>query len=122
MQANPDARVPFPANSYYDDPMFEECYQVTCYKTWGLSFVNSAYVFIYGAGLYSFFNNYDSSCLLVNGCQEHMVRSLKSQAIYVYALNTIGATDMVEVDDVALVAALPNGNWFAYTVSIFQYP
>lgn len=122
MQANPDARVPFPVNPAYEDPTFSECYQVTCYKTYGLRIINSAYVLIYGAGLYSFFNNYDSSCLLTNNCQEHMVATIQSEAVYIYALNTIGTTNMVEVDNVALVPALPNGNWFCNTVAIFKYP
>ncbi|KAF2099288.1 family 55 glycoside hydrolase [Rhizodiscina lignyota] len=122
MQSNPNALVPYAPRSDYYDPTFSECFQQTCYKTFGLRIYNSAYILIFGAGLYSFFNNYDSACLLTSNCQEHMVSLEKSEAIYIYNLNTIAATDMVEVDKVALVPNIPNANWFCHTVSIFEFP
>lgn len=114
--------MPFVPQGSWNDPGFEECYSQTCFKTYGLRIFQSSYVLVYGAGLYSFFNNYDSACILTTNCQEHMVSLTRSEGIYIFALNTVATTDMVEVDDTALVPALMNANWFCHTVVIFEFP
>jgi glucan 1,3-beta-glucosidase len=55
-QSNPDATTPFTANAAYSDPVFSG--DASTNKAWGLRIVDSEDVFIYGAGLYSFFDNY----------------------------------------------------------------
>ncbi len=122
MQNNPNALSTWKINPKYSDPSFSECYQATCYKTFGLRFFNSTYIFNYGAGLYSFFNNYDQGCLITENCQTLMVSLEQSEAIYLYALNTKAAMNMVEVDGVALVPQSPNPNGFCQTVAVFEYP
>jgi len=122
MQDNPPATTPFPPTQVYSDPTFSECYAATCYKTFGLRIFNSTYIFTYGAGLYSFFNSYDQGCLLTEGCQQLMVSLEQSEGIYMYALNTKAATNMVEVDQVAIVPQAANGNGFCQTVGVFEYP
>ena len=122
MQANPNALQPFPPLTSYSDPTFSECFATTCFKTYGLRIYNSTYVLIYGTGLYSFFDNYDSGCLLTNNCQQNMVSIEESEGIYVYALNTVGAYNMVEVDLVELVPSGQNTNTFCDTLAVFEYP
>ncbi len=122
MQANPNALASFTPNSVYSDPTFAECFQPPCYKTFGLRFFNSTYVFVYGAGLYSFFDNYDQGCLLTESCQILMVSLEQSEGIYVYALNTKAALNMVEVDGVAIVPQAANPNGFCQTNALFEYP
>jgi glucan 1,3-beta-glucosidase len=122
MQNNPDSLSSFTPNPVYSDPTFEECYQAVCYKTFALRFFNSTYIFVYGAGLYSFFNNYDQGCLLTESCQILMVALEQSQAIYTYALSTKAALNMVEVDQVAIVPQAANKNGFCQTVAVFEYP
>ena len=122
MQDNPNALTPFPPNSAYSDPTFSECYLPTCYKTFGLRIFNSTYIFTYGAGLYSFFNNYDQGCLLTENCQTLMVSLEQSEGIYLYALSTKAAQNMVEVDQVAIVPQAANQNGFCQTVAVFEYP
>lgn len=122
MQDNPNSVDSFSINKAYSDPDFGECYQATCYKTYGLRFFNSTYSFVYGAGLYSFFNNYDQGCLLTESCQILMVSLEQSEGIYLYALSTKAATNMVEVDRVAIVPQAANDNGFCQTVAIFEYP
>jgi glucan 1,3-beta-glucosidase len=99
-----------------------ECFVATCYKTFGLRLYNSTYILIYGAGLYSFFDNWDSGCLLTEQCQQLMVSLEQSEGIYIYALNTIAAVNMVEVDLVAIVPQAANPNTFTQTVAVFEYP
>lgn len=122
MQNNPDALSSFQPLAQYSDPTFENCFLPTCAKTYGLVIKNSQYIFNYGAGLYSFFNNYDSGCILTQNCQQFMVTVEKSQAIYLFGLSTIAAQNMVEVDGVSLVPEGPNVNTFCRTVAIFEYP
>ncbi|KAF1992127.1 glycoside hydrolase family 55 protein [Aulographum hederae CBS 113979] len=122
MQANPSALMPFPPDARYSDPDFGWCFQRTCYKTWALRVYNSTYVLMYGAGLYSFFDNYDSGCIPQQLCQEHIVSVEISEGIYFYALNTLASINMVTVDRTALVPASQNLDGFTQAVAIFEYP
>ena len=122
MQNNPDALSTFLPDDRYSDPTFDTCFLPICTKTWGLRIFNSTYLFNYGAGMYSFFQNYDSGCLTTHNCQQKIVSIEQSEAIYLYALNTVGAQDNVDVDNVAIAAAVDNPNNFADTVALFEYP
>jgi glucan 1,3-beta-glucosidase len=122
MQDNPDSVSVFTPNAKYSDPTFENCFQATCYKTLGLRFFNSTYIFVYGAGLYSFFNNYDQGCLITENCQTQVVSLEQSEGIYLYCLNTKASLNMVEVDGVSLVPQGANTNGFCQTCALFEYP
>lgn len=122
MQDNPNALVPFPPLTDWSDPTFSNCYSASCYKTFGTRFYNSTYVFVYGMGLYSFFNNYDSGCLVTANCQQNIISLEESEAIYLYAVNTEGSSTMVEVDMTELVPQNLNANGFCDTMAIFEYP
>ena len=122
MQANPDALQPFPPQTAWSDPEFSNCFSVTCFKTFGLRIYNSTYILLYGGGLYSFFDNYDSGCLLTTNGQQYMVSIEQSEGIYLYALSTKGSMNLIEVDDVELVPASTNTNNFCDTVAVFEYP
>lgn len=122
MQDNPNALVPFPPNASYSDPTFNDCYAATCYKTWGLYITNSNNVLSYGAGLYSFFNNYDQGCLLTESCQQNIVGVMNSSAIYLYNLNTKASSAMVTIDGVGVVSGQPNLDTFCQTIVLFEEP
>lgn len=122
MQDNPNSLSSFQPNSAYSDPTFGECFPANCYKAFGLRLFNSTYTFVYGAGLYSFFDQYDQGCLVTENCQTLMVSLEQSEGIYLYALSTKAAKYMVEVDQVFLVPQFPNMNNFCQTVALFEYP
>ncbi|GAB7356707.1 hypothetical protein MBLNU459_g7413t1 [Dothideomycetes sp. NU459] len=122
MQDNPNALTPFAPLTEWSDPQFTNCFSISCYKTFGARFYNSTYVLVYGLGLYSFFNNYDSGCLVTSNCQENIVSLEESEAIYLYALNTKASSNMVEVDSVELVPQENNVNGFCDTLAIFDIP
>ena len=122
MQNNPNALSSFQPDARYSDPTFSECYQVTCYKTFALRFYNTINSYVYGAGLYSFFNNYDQGCLLTESCQIMMVSLEKSEGIYLYALSSKAAVNIVEVDQVAIVPQQANKNGFCQTCAVFEFP
>ncbi|KAH8671422.1 pectate lyase superfamily protein-domain-containing protein [Xylariales sp. PMI_506] len=54
-----------------NDPVFEDCSDSSCSEAWALRVVDSTDIVIYGAGLYSFFSNYDLSCNVIEhgSCQ-----------------------------------------------------
>lgn len=64
-QPNPIATYPFPALTEWNDPDFaSSCANSTgenCAEGWGLRIIDSEYIYVYGAGMYSFFDNY-STC------------------------------------------------------------
>jgi glucan 1,3-beta-glucosidase len=122
MQNNPNALAVHQPLESWSDPSFENCFLPICAKTYGLAIRNSSRIFNYGAGLYSFFNNYDGGCLTTENCQQFMVTIEKSEGIYLYGLNTKAASIMVEVDGVSLVPEGPNTNSFCRTLAVFEYP
>ncbi len=67
-QPLPNALQPFPITKSINDPDFAtSCSGVSgnCAESWGLRIINSSDFFIYGAGHYSFFNNYSTSKFLI---------------------------------------------------------
>lgn len=118
MQGNPDANTPFTANTAYNDPDFSTCTGANCARTWGLRVVNSQDVYVYGAGLYSFFDNYDQTCLETESCQENMV-SLESSTAHIFGLSTKASVNMVTVNGESKALDADNRNNFCATVSYF---
>ncbi|KAJ8060718.1 hypothetical protein OCU04_011023 [Sclerotinia nivalis] len=105
-QPNPNAIYPFPALAEWNDPDFAAtCGNSTggnCAEGWGLRIIDSECVYVYGAGLYSFFDNYNTSCSdQGNGeaCQARII-SLEGNNtdIGIYNLNTVGITNMITID------------------------
>lgn len=69
-QPNPNAPTPFTVNSAINDPVFPTTCPSPgrCDEAWGLRIVSSKNIFIYAAGLYSFFinNNGTTSKLFIS--------------------------------------------------------
>jgi len=116
-QSNPGPSAPFAANSAFADPVFTGT--DPSIKAWGLRVVSSKDVFVFGAGLYSFFDNYDQTCLATESCQSNIVSIEDSSSIYLYGLNTKASTDMVTVDGAAAALDKDNRNNFVATVALF---
>jgi glucan 1,3-beta-glucosidase len=65
-QPAPQATSPFPPVATRNDPDFATFCAgkaASCYDAWGLRILDSTNVMIYGAGFYSFFDNYSLSML-----------------------------------------------------------
>lgn len=122
-QSNPNAITPFVVNAAYNDPDFSQFCSASstaaCPKAWGLRITNSKDVLIYGAGLYSFFDNYDQTCLDTENCQDNMVDVENSSNINFYALNTKAATNMVTLNGVSAAKGLDNDNNFCQGIAHF---
>ncbi|KAF4335590.1 beta-1 3 exoglucanase precursor [Fusarium beomiforme] len=122
MQGNPDATVPFTVNKKYFDPDFKaSCTGSSkrCARTWGLRAVNSKDVFIYGGGLYSFFDNYDQVCVGENNCQDNMV-SIESSKVHLYGISTKASVNMLTVDGKSAALDKDNRNNFCAAIALFS--
>lgn len=120
-QSNPNAETPFTVNTAFSDPNFSStCGSDTdlCPKAWGLRVLGSSDVLIYGAGLYSFYDNYDQTCLNTESCQDNMV-DLESSTVWLYGLSTKAATNMVTLNGASAALDKDNRNNFCATVALF---
>jgi glucan 1,3-beta-glucosidase len=122
MQQNPNALVPFAPDTRYNDPFFEQCSQYTCFKTYGLRIVDSNEIFVYGAGLYSFFDNYDQGCLITENCQEFMIQLDNSSEVYLYNPQTKASANIIAIDGVAVLSNQGLQSTFCQGAVYFEEP
>lgn len=74
-QPGPQAPQPFTPNPVFNDPTYEHCApgSATCFLSYGLRAHDSSSIYIYGAGLYNFFNNYDQVNYTTTKYENHYV-------------------------------------------------
>ncbi len=155
-QPNPPAPYPFTTvNTQLHDPDFtEDCQDAAgdsdsdnstsisspsssppCAMAWGLRMVGCKNMYVFGAGLYSFFNNYSTDCCTPGEgerCQARIayvggplagegsnVSSVSD--LEVYNLNTVGALSMVNRDGTDVVFFQDNVAGFTSCVALFRF-
>lgn len=141
-QPNPPAPYPFNIlDSTLNDPNFaSDCavpdqgnipgsqIAAPCEMAWALRIINSSNVLVYGPGLYSFFNNYDTTCSDgpyggTRKCQSRIVwvedAADTSRNVVLYDLNTIGSISMVTNNGADV--ALWKDNWNVYGESFVVF-
>lgn len=119
-QSNPSALTPFTPQPAWNDPDFSTCTTATCRKSWGLRVLNSSDLYVYGAGLYSFFENYAQTCLNTEDCQENMVE-VDCSDVHIYGLSTKAAVNMVTSSaGKSLVLEKDNTSNFCSTIALFE--
>ena len=120
-QGNPNALVPFTPQASWHDPDYSDCTKANCARTWGLRFVNSSQIFMYGGGLYNFFENWNTqACLGTESCQERMVDFRNSSDIYLWALSTKGSQYMISYEGTDLVPYSVNKANFCEAIALFE--
>ncbi|KAL2753045.1 glycoside hydrolase family 55 protein [Sodiomyces alcalophilus JCM 7366] len=126
-QGNPDAHVPFTPHTQgpWLDPDFEAfCAQHSiqngrCARTWGVRAIDSKGIFLFGAGMYSFFDNYAQQCVPENNCQDHMTL-LENSSVHFYGISTKAAVSMITVDGSNVALDSDNRNNFCATLATFH--
>ena len=121
-QSSPKAPAPFTTNGGLNDPDFSNCdpSSQTCAMAWGLRVQSSTNIYVYGAGLYNFFQNYDQGCLTTESCQDSQLSIEGSTtALYVYNLNTKASTNMVAINGGGFALQADNRNGFCSTIAGF---
>ncbi|KAK8148764.1 hypothetical protein G3M48_009166 [Beauveria asiatica] len=119
MQGNPDAKVPFTYNAKYSDPDFSSCTGPKCARTWGLRAVDSSDILIYGAGLYSFFDNYDQKCVNGNDCQDNIL-DIQNSSVHIFGLATKASINMVTLNNQSAALDKDNRNNFCAALASFS--
>ncbi|KAF2768644.1 putative Exo-beta-1,3-glucanae [Teratosphaeria nubilosa] len=124
-QPNPSAPVPFSHVAILSDPEFTNTTDGTIANAdaWDLRIVSSSAINIYGAGLYSFFNNYSTDCSNQgNGetCQNRILEVTSSTGLTVYNLNTLGVHYMIEMDGNNVAYYDDNLDGFVDTIALFR--
>lgn len=153
-QPNPPATVPFTPDAAIQDPDFEvqcagrEDDGVPCEMAWGLRVIDSTDIVIFGAGLYSFFNDYSTDCAQPESgteCQQRIfeipgtgegaarngtagVRAREecsgpecTGGLNVYGLNTVGVVGMVTRGEEDIAFAKDNTAGFVDSVIVYHH-
>ncbi|KAF7354389.1 Glucan 1,3-beta-glucosidase [Mycena venus] len=116
-QPTPAPPSPFSINPDYGDPVG------ALSDAWGVVITLSSNLFIYGAGLYSFFQTYSQACVPTRNCQNSMVLiDQDSASIYIYQLTTAGSTNMISYPNASIARQADNINGFASTVTFWEAP
>ncbi|KAK8111429.1 uncharacterized protein PG998_007886 [Apiospora kogelbergensis] len=123
----PNALVPFKVNTSLRDPDFgASCSGVAgnCAAAWGLRVLDSRDFVIYGAGHYSFFSSYSTTCSTVEAgenCQSRIVSIEGSSSnINIYNLNTIGSLSMIDRDGRSLASWQDNVNVYPANIAVYR--
>jgi glucan 1,3-beta-glucosidase len=75
---------------------------------------------VYGAGLYSFFENYGQTCLDTESCQENMVE-VDCSDVHLYGLSTKASVNMITSSNGAgIVPQDENESNFCSTIALFE--
>ena len=121
-QSNPDALIPFtPQPSTWNDPDFSDCSTPSCRKAWGLRVADAREVYVYGAGLYSFFDNYGQQCLDPETCQLNIVQVDSCSDVTISGLSTKASSNMVTASNgQSLVQQSENESTFCSTIGLFR--
>jgi glucan 1,3-beta-glucosidase len=113
-QPNPTATVPFTKNDKYFDPDMSKTS-----SAWAVRIVDSSSLWNYGAGTYSFFDNYDQKCVVGQNCQEHINEIESSSNINIFGLSTKASVNMISSGGKGLLTDADNRSNFCATLAIF---
>ncbi|KAI9644962.1 hypothetical protein NHQ30_006997 [Ciborinia camelliae] len=126
-QPNPLAPAPFTVVTSLNDPNFAtSCsgYSGNCAEAWGLRIMNSHDILIYGAGLYSFFDNYSTTCSNGGGLENCQTNILSLEGtisnVNIYTLATVGVTNMITRDGVSKAVYSDNINVYPTLLTLYK--
>ena len=91
---------------------------------WGFRAIAAKNVLVYGAGLYSFFNNYSTTCSNQGNdsvCQSRILTLEKNSAVDVYDLHTVGTRVMITQNGNDRADWKDNHAGFADEVAVFKH-
>ncbi|KAJ6648844.1 Glucan 1,3-beta-glucosidase, partial [Pseudolycoriella hygida] len=121
-QPAPRAPEPFTPNSAWSDPTYGHCTadDFRCPLSYAIVANGCSNVYVYGAGMYNFFNNYDQTCLSTEDCQQNMVTLANNSNFFMYNVNTKASVNMIVEDNARVLAlAAHNVNGFCQSVNAF---
>ncbi|KAI0452791.1 pectate lyase superfamily protein-domain-containing protein [Xylaria acuta] len=89
------APTPFRSPLWIGDPVFDMCGEdtVDCNAAWSLIVQFSEFIYIDGAGMYSWFKDYVQDCVNDNSCQQRLVNIHRVGFSFLCGITTIGARE-----------------------------
>ena len=118
-QPNPPPPGPlYTSLSQWKDPSFDENQKAA----WGLHITSSKNILVFGAGIYSFFVDYDTSnCVKPDqlNCQSEIVSIDAESSVSIYSLATVGTTNQLSFGGKPVARAEDNRNGFAQTLTVW---
>lgn len=117
----PDPPPPGPlytSLSKWKDPSFNGDQR----SAWGLHITESEDILVFGAGLYSFFDNYNETlCGKPDqlNCQSEILNVDTASNVSIYSLATVGATNQLSIGYKPVIRAADNRNGRAQTVTVW---
>jgi hypothetical protein len=84
---------------------------------WALRVTTSTNIIVFGAGHYSFFQNYATTCETSDTCQSQIVNVDTTSSVNIYSLSTVGTTFQLSVNQVGVINQSSNPNGFAETIT-----
>ncbi|OBT80414.1 hypothetical protein VF21_00738 [Pseudogymnoascus sp. 05NY08] len=117
-QPIPHAPAPFTSGQFPNDPTFTSCVggSARCAVSWAVRIIDSASIYVLGAGLYSWFDDYSQDCVDTNDCQERGLEIQQSSDIWLYNLCTKAIKEMVSPLGSAPTYAKDNVNGFLSSI------
>jgi glucan 1,3-beta-glucosidase len=116
-QPNPPPPAPlFTTLPEWKDPIFKDNQT----SAWGLHVSESRDILVFGAGLYSFFIDYNSTVCPTVGhvnCQSEILDVDSQSSVSIYSLATVGTVYQLSIDYCPVIPASQNGNGFSRTVT-----
>ena len=117
-QPTPKAPFPFQAGLLSNDPTFDdgEGKGDKCSVSWAARIIDSSSVYILGAGLYSWFYNYNQDCVKTNDCQLRGFEVVESYDVWIYNLCTKAIMEMISPKNSPATLAKDNVNGFLSSI------
>ncbi|KAF9044161.1 exo-beta-1,3-glucanase [Panaeolus papilionaceus] len=115
-QPSPSAPAPFTINTSYSDPTP----YASVASAWALNVDHSHNILVYGAGLYSFFDNYSQDCITTRTCQHQTVNIDQESDVEIYSLSTVSTVNMLSMEAQGVVKAEDNLNGFVSSMSAWR--
>ncbi|KAI0700911.1 glucan 1,3-beta-glucosidase [Cytidiella melzeri] len=110
-QPDPATPAPFIPNTSYDPS------QAPSGSAWALTVENSQSILVFGAGFYSWFQAYSTSCQSTGNCQQQIVNIDTASTIAIYSLNTVNSVYQLSISDSPTILASKNQNGLSSTVT-----
>ncbi|KAG0696777.1 glycoside hydrolase family 55 protein [Suillus ampliporus] len=115
-QPSPAAPAPYSTSSSYNDPAFSSSIDMA----WGMHIQSSSNIIIFGAGFYSFFQNYSQDCLNTNTCQAQIFSVDSASSVTAYSVSTIGTTYQLSVSQNGVIHSSDNADGFQETFTVWS--
>ncbi|PCH38148.1 glycoside hydrolase family 55 protein [Wolfiporia cocos MD-104 SS10] len=114
-QPSPSTPTPFSIENSYNDPSFPSSQSAA----WALYVQSATDIIVFGAGHYSFYQNYVQTCLSTASCQDQIVSTDSSSSLYVYSLATVGASYQLSVGGSGVISQSDNPDGLQSTVTVW---